>query len=110
MCGEKTQAVARRREHEFLVVETQAECQENLPLGIHAAVQPLLDAVDRSKRNFRPSCQLSLSHQLMLTHLSDPIGLELSAGRKRSSGFGGNGHFRSPSALKGSGVALGLPC
>ena len=95
VCGEKTQGVARRREHEFLVVETQAECEKNLPLGIHATVHSLLDAVDRSKRNFRPSCQLGLCHQPMLTHLSDPIGLEHAAGLERFGGFGGNGHLRS---------------
>ena len=52
MCGEKAQAMARSRKNQFLVFKAQTERQKDLPLGIHAAVHPLLDAVNRSESYF----------------------------------------------------------
>lgn len=110
MCGEKTQGATRRGEHQLLVFKTQTQRQENLPFGIHAAIHALLDAMNRSKSNFRSTGQLGLSHELVLTHLANAIGLKMTGGDKGFCGFGGNGHLRSLSAFSGFRLAHGLPC
>ncbi len=37
-------------EYDIPVLEAQAECNQNLALGVHPAVQAFFDAVNRSKR------------------------------------------------------------
>ena len=96
MCGEKAQAVPRSRKHQFLVFKAQAERQKDLPLGIHAAVHPLLDAVNRSESHFGSSRELRLGHELVLTHLSDAIALKHTARVRRFGDFAGNRHRSIP--------------
>ncbi len=63
----------RRRKDLILVLESQAERKEDLPLGVHAAVHALFDAVNRAKRDLGFAGQLRLGHQAILSQLPNAI-------------------------------------
>src|SRR5262245_30907436 len=51
-----------RREHVILVFEAHAEREQDLALGVHAAVHALLDTVDRAKGDLGLPRELGLRH------------------------------------------------
>jgi hypothetical protein len=61
------------REHLILVFEAQSESEQDLPLGIHAAVHTLFDTVDRPERDLRFARKLGLGHQTIFAKLSNAI-------------------------------------
>lgn len=61
------------RKHLVLVFEAQSESEQDLPLGIHAAVHALFDTVDRPERDLCFSRKLGLGHQAIFTKLSNAI-------------------------------------
>ncbi len=61
------------RENLILVFEAQSEREQDLPLGIHAAVHTFFDTVNCPKGDFRFTRKLSLCHQAIFTKLSDAI-------------------------------------
>jgi hypothetical protein len=61
------------RENPILVFEAQSESEQDLPLGIHAAVHTLFDTVNRPKGDFCFTRKLGLSHQAVFTKLSNAI-------------------------------------
>jgi hypothetical protein len=61
------------REYLIFVFEAQAKSEQDLPLGIHAAVHSLFDTVNRSKGDLRFTRKLGLRHQAIFTKLSNAI-------------------------------------
>jgi hypothetical protein len=57
----------------ILVFEAQSESEQDLPLGIHAAVHTLFDTVDRPERDLRFARKLGLGHQTIFAKLSNAI-------------------------------------
>src|SRR5262245_26151985 len=68
-------ALAQRREDLVLVLEAQAEREQDLALGVHAAGHTLLDAVDRAKGDPRLAGELRLGHESILPQLAHPVRL-----------------------------------
>jgi len=61
------------REHLIFVFEAQSESEQDLPLGIHAAVHTLFDTVNRPKGDFGFTRKLGLCHQAIFAELSNAI-------------------------------------
>ena len=61
------------RKHLIFVFEAQSESEQDLSLGVHAAVHTLFDTVDRPKRDLRFARKLGLCHQAIFTKLSNSI-------------------------------------
>ena len=61
------------REYLVFVFEAQSESEQDLPLGIHAAVHALFDTVNRPKSDFCFTRKLRLCHQAIFTKLSNSI-------------------------------------
>jgi len=61
------------REYLIFVFEAQSKSEQDLPLGIHAAVHSLFDTVNRPKGNLCFARKLGLSHQAIFTKLSNAI-------------------------------------
>src|SRR5262245_31990953 len=68
---------AERREHLILVLEAQAEREQDLALGVHAAVHALLHAVDRAEGDPRLAGELRLGHESILPQFAHPVRLHL---------------------------------
>src|SRR5262245_22936082 len=56
-----------------LVLEAQAQRQQDLPLGVHATVHALFDRMDRAQRHARLLGELRLGHEPILAELAHPI-------------------------------------
>ena len=61
------------RKHLIFVFEAQSESEQDLSLGVHAAVHTLFDTVNRPKRDLCLARELGLCHQAIFTKLANPI-------------------------------------